>query len=138
MAGRTISNSALAGICLLGTLALALSIWVVAQADDEPSSTVLAVAKLEPTDGDTANDGANARVEIVETADRVWMKLEVRGLPDVASTVVFEAETTGEPVVVAVENDGDYTLQTHDFALGTTVELVQGDARLEGRLKADD
>jgi hypothetical protein len=135
VAGRTFSNAALAGICLLGTVALALSIWAVAQADDEPSSTVMAVAELEPTGADTGT----ARLEIVETADRIWMKLEVRGLPHVASLVVFESNDAGEPIRIAVQNDGDYTLHEHDFTLGTVVQFVQGDsALLEGRLKASD
>jgi hypothetical protein len=131
---RNRANLLLVGVSLVGALVLGLAVWAAAEADDEPTATTLAVADLAPA----ADEAGKGRLEIVETGDRVWVKLQVRGLTATDATLLLAADSATEPLEIPVTGDGDYSV-TDEIPLDGAAELRQdGRVLLAGRLEASE
>ena len=130
---RTLSYAGMAVLCLLGTLLLGLGVWAADEATDEPSSTIEGVADLDPV-GDGSGSG---RVEIVQTGNRVWLKLQVRKVSAEGALLVMATANPEEPLVIPVNGDGDYSLPSSvNVPTEGVVDLRRGGvALLAGRLE---
>ena len=118
MSFSVLSKVALAGLALAFCVILGVGIWAAVEADDESTSVPLAVAELESASG----GDSTARLEVVQTGDRTWLKFQVRDTEGEDGIVIIG---TGEDAIaIAVAGDGDYSLP-QDSAVGLDGEPVE-------------
>lgn len=136
MSGQSRFNLALAAFCLLGAVLLGLAAWKVDEADDAPLPTIEAVADLEPPD---SSSSARGRIEMVQTGARKWLKLQVRGLPEGPSMAVWvEGDSGTAQMQIAVDGDGDYTIDSEVPTRGRIRVLLDDSVVLSGTLEPVD
>ena len=85
------------------------------------------------------DEPARARIEIVETGDRIWFTYQIRDLPYAASVLVLWADSDAQ-VAVTVHGDGDYSIpNTTEASAKGRVDLHHADTLiLTGSLEAPD